>query len=228
MTATARFTKICHDAVDPGAVGRFWAAALDLTWQPAENGEGGVYGSGRHPVLWVNRVDGPKAVKNRVHLDLYAAELGDLEALGASVLVAEGDDRRWTIMADPEGAEFCAFVRPGPPEPRLHGLVVDCAAPAALARFWVGLLGGELVDRAPGHTEVSGVPGMDFTFDFVRVSEGKSVPNRVHWDVEAPSVEPILAAGATALRGADGEIDWHVHADPEGNEFCVMVREIGE
>jgi hypothetical protein len=100
--------------------------------------------------------------------------------------------------------------------------------PAAISRFWGGLLGGEFVDNGPVHTEVSSVPGMDFTFDFVAVAEPKTVANRVHWDLEAPSIEPILAAGATSVREPGGDIDWHVLADPEGNEFCVMVRDLGD
>jgi hypothetical protein len=48
--------------------------------------------------------------KNRVHLDLHvtdrAGEVARLVALGA----AEGqtfNDGAWTVMADPEGNEFC-------------------------------------------------------------------------------------------------------------------------
>lgn len=219
----ARYTKIALDAVDPATVGRFWAAALHLGWEPDGQGEGGVVDGGR-TVLWVNRVSEPKTVKNRVHLDIYAAGLADLEALGASVVLPEGDGRRWTVMADPEGGEFCAFLREEPPSPRLHGLVVDCADHAAQARFWVDVLGGQVADRPAGYSEVSDVPGMTFTFDFVPVPEPKSAPNRVHWDLVAPDVEPIVAAGAKVLREPDDEIDWFVLADPEGNEFCVAVR----
>lgn len=54
-----------------------------------------------------------KAVKNRVHLDLlvgpeaHEAEVARLVALGATVMgVHEGDEGRWTLLADPEGNEF--------------------------------------------------------------------------------------------------------------------------
>lgn len=52
-------------------------------------------------------------MKNRVHLDLlvgpeaHDAEVERLVALGATVLgVHDGDEGRWTLMADPEGNEF--------------------------------------------------------------------------------------------------------------------------
>jgi hypothetical protein len=55
----------------------------------------------------------PKTVKNRVHLDLrgesMAAEVARLTALGATFIAERtlGDALRWTVMADPEGNEFC-------------------------------------------------------------------------------------------------------------------------
>jgi Glyoxalase-like domain len=219
--ALARFTKICLDTNDPETQGRFWAAALALRWEPAPNGEGGVYGPDSRPVLWLNKVPQPRHVKHRVHLDIYAAALEDLEALGAT-RVPDGAFARWTIMADPEQGEFCAFLRDEVPSPRLHGVVVDCTDPGALASFWVTVLGGEVETHPEGWSTADNVPGMTFTLDFVPVPEPKTVPNRVHWDMKAASVEPILAAGATLLREPDDEISWHILADPEGNEFCVM------
>ena len=53
--------------------------------------------------------------------------------------------------------------------------------------------------------------------------EPKTVKNRIHWDVSAAAVQPLLDAGATLLRARDDEISWHVLADPEGNEFCVFL-----
>jgi hypothetical protein len=54
------------------------------------------------------------------------------------------------------------------------------------------------------------------------VPEPKAVKNRVHWDLVCDDVDALVAKGATLLRGPDDDIDWHVLADPEGNEFCVF------
>jgi len=54
----------------------------------------------------------PKTVKNRIHWDVTlrdGATVDDLIAVGATVLLPAGDDRKWTVMADPEGNEFCVF-----------------------------------------------------------------------------------------------------------------------
>jgi hypothetical protein len=63
-----------------------------------------------------------KIVKNRVHLDLNPgtgatpaereAEIERLVALGAQpVEIGQRGDETWTVLADPEGNEFCV-VRP--------------------------------------------------------------------------------------------------------------------
>jgi hypothetical protein len=221
--ALARFRKLCLDAQDPATLGAFWAAALHRRFEPDGSGEGGVVGPTPAHMLWFNAVPQPKSVKHRVHLDIYARDLADLEALGASVVLPEGDDRRWTVMADPEGGELCAFLREDVPEERLHGLGVDSADPAAQARWWAAVLGGVVVDHDHELSTVEQVPGMPIlTMDFARVPEPKSAPNRIHWDVTAAGVEPLLDAGAMVLREPGGDIDWHVLADPEGNEFCVV------
>jgi hypothetical protein len=221
--ALARFRKVCLDAQDPVRLGTFWAAALGRTFEPDGRGEGGVFGPTPGHTLWFNAVPQPREVKHRVHLDIYARDLADLEALGASVLLPEGADRRWTVMADPEGGELCAFLREELPAERLHGLVVDSTDPAAQARWWAQVLGGDVVDDPRGFSTVEHVPGLPIdTFDFVPVPEPKSAPNRIHWDTTAAEVAPLLDAGATLLRAPGDGILWHVLADPEGNEFCVM------
>jgi hypothetical protein len=47
----------------------------------------------------------PKQVKNRVHLDIY----GDADALMRRGAILVAHHERWTILADPEGNEFCVF-----------------------------------------------------------------------------------------------------------------------
>jgi Glyoxalase-like domain len=224
--ALARFKDLCMDAGDPARLGEFWAQVLGLSWQPDDDGEGLLRGPTRQHTIWVNRVLEPKTVKHRVHLDIYAKRLADLEALGSAVLRPEGDDRPWTVMADPEGGEYCAFLREELPADRLHGLVVDCAAPAAQAEWWGRVYGAPVVHSPRGHSTVEKVPGMPIlTMDFTPVPEPKTVKNRIHWDVTVTDVQPLIDAGATLVRPPDEDIGWHVLADPEGNEFCAFTEE---
>jgi hypothetical protein len=218
--AIARFKDLCLDAGDVTRMGEFWAAVLDRTWKLQDDGDGVLRGPARRHTIWVSGVPEPKSVKNRVHFDVYARSLADLEALGASVIE---QFPRWTVMADPEGGEFCAFLRDDLPAERLHGLGVDCADPAALARWWGTVYGVDAADNGDWHA-LEGVPGMPIqTMDFAAVPEPKRVKNRVHWDVTVPNVMPLVEAGATLLREPDADILWYVLADPEGNEFCAFT-----
>lgn len=69
------------------------------------------------PGLVFVRVDDHKNSKNRLHLDLAPhtsddrdAEIARLEELGATrVDVGQGERASWTVLADPEGNEFCVL-----------------------------------------------------------------------------------------------------------------------
>jgi len=51
-----------------------------------------------------------KTVKNRLHIDVTTDDVDALVAHGATVLRAQGDSGLgWTVLADPQGNEFCAF-----------------------------------------------------------------------------------------------------------------------
>jgi hypothetical protein len=222
--AIARFKDLCIDAGDSARLGAFWAGVLDRTWEPKEDGAGLISGPAQEHTIWINQVPEAATVKSRVHLDIFATDLADLEALGATVVEPLHGTRTWTVMADPEGGEFCAFLRAEIPAERLHGLVVDSADPAAQARWWADIYGVAVIDNERWFT-LEGVPGMPIlTMDFVPVPEPKTVKNRIHWDVTVPDVMPLVEAGATVLRAPDQEIEWHVLADPEGNEFCAFTR----
>jgi hypothetical protein len=221
--AIALFKDLCLDAGDPARLGAFWAAALGRAWAAQDGGDGRLTGPTPQHTIWVNRVPEAKAAKHRVHLDIYARDLADLEALGATIVEPQNGTRAWTVMADPEGGEFCAFLRSEIPAERLHGLVVDSADPQALARWWGGVYGVGITEN-DGWSTLEGVPGMPIlTMDFVPVPEPKTVKNRIHWDVSVPSVAPLVEAGATVLREPGGDIGWHVLTDPEGNEFCAFT-----
>jgi Glyoxalase-like domain len=224
--ALARFKDLCMDAGDTARMGGFWARVLGLSWQAQEGGDGLLRGPTPQHTIWINRVAEPKTVKHRVHVDIYAQRLADLEALGSAILRPEGDGRRWTVMADPEGGEYCAFLRAELPADRLHGLGVDSADPAAQAEWWGRVYGAAVVHDPRGYSTVEKVPGMPIlTMDFARVPEPKTVKNRIHWDVTVTDVQPLIDAGATLVRPPDEDIGWHVLADPEGNEFCAFTEE---
>ena len=65
---------------------------------------------------------------------------------------------------------------------------------------------------------------------FHRVPEGKTVKNRVHLDLATTDSEAqsarLLELGAAKLRDIteDGRLRWTTFADPEGNEFDLIVR----
>ena len=69
------------------------------------------------PGLVFVRVAEPKQGKNRIHLDLAPhtsqdrdAEIARLEELGATrVDVGQDAAASWTVLADPEGNEFCVL-----------------------------------------------------------------------------------------------------------------------
>ncbi|MCQ9135514.1 hypothetical protein KMS84_32730 [Streptomyces sp. IBSBF 2807] len=71
-------------------------------------------GTGLGRRLLFQRVPEAKTVKNRLHLDLHPGadrrpgEVERLRGLGASVLrEVKEPSGAWTVMADPEGNEFC-------------------------------------------------------------------------------------------------------------------------
>jgi len=226
--AIARFKDLCLDADDPARLGAFWTGVLGRTWEAKDDGDGLLTGPTPQHTIWINHVPEAKAVKHRVHLDVYTADLASLEALGATIVEPRHGTRTWTVMADPEGGEFCAFLRDEAMAERLHGLVIDSADPAGQARWWAGVYGVGVTEN-DGWSTLEGVPGMPIlTMDFVPVPEPKTAKNRVHWDVTVPSVAPLAEAGARVLREPSGDIDWHVMADPEGNEFCAFTEQPGE
>ena len=223
--ALARFQDLCLDVTDEGLQRSFWSAALGLTPREGRSDPAQLEGATPQQCLWLNTVPEPRTVKHRVHLDVDTESVEALEALGATVLVPATDAQHWTVMADPEGGEFCAFVRP--PERlrpyRLYEVVVDCADPQRMARWWGEVLGlpvGGDAEHDWWWLEAGSPAAFPFeSLVFVPVPEPKRAKNRLHWDVQAPSLDALVAAGATVL---GEQPHWTVVADPEGNEFCAF------
>ena len=219
--ALVAYKDFCIDAVDAARLGQFWGAVLGLECGMQENGDACLTGPTPQHTIWINQVPEAKTAKHRMHLDVRAASVDEVEALGATVV--DGDSFRWTVMTDPEGGEFCVFTSPGPT--RVASLVIDCEDHGAIAQWWADVLGASCTADARGFSTVSAILGTPFAdLDFVPVPEPKTVKNRLHLDVTTPDLAALVDAGATLLRVQEPPIRWNVMADPDGNEFCAFVR----
>ncbi|MFJ5228769.1 VOC family protein [Kitasatospora sp. NPDC088391] len=241
-------------ARDHAAVGRFWAGALGWRAYPAGattyvGPEGGpVWPDPEMLGIDVVPVPGMKtAVKNRTHLDLattsagHRAELVDrLRESGATPVDVGQGEVPWTVLADPEGNEFCVL------EPRdvyrdtgpVAAVVVDCEDPRVMARFW-GAATGWTVHRVTGDfAALRSAAGTGPYLEFLRVPRpagAPTAPDRVHLDllpagagagagdVRAAEAARLRALGAVDLDLGQGDVPWTVLADPEGHEFCVLA-----
>ncbi len=219
--ALAKFRDLCIDAVDVEGMSRFWAERLGLQVEEGPRG-GKLTGPTPQHTVWINKVDEPKTVKQRVHLDVNAAS-DDIP--GATPISAAGEFK-WRVMADPEGGEFCVFTRDELAAYRLYEVVVDSRDGVAQTVWWGEVFGAPVEGDYPDYRWLEDVPGMPFeAIGFGSVSEPKTVKNRIHWDVEVEgreAIDELVRRGASILREPDDDIDWFVLADPEGNEFCVF------
>ena len=234
-------------AVDAAALGRFWAEALGwCAYRPGVTAYVGPAGGLVWPdpvVLGIDVVPVPEpksATKNRVHLDLattsaahQAEVVARAKAAGATPVDVGQGDVPWTVLADPEGNEFCVL------EPRevyrdtgpIAAVVVDCADPRAMARFWGAATDWTPHEVADELSSLRSAEGAGPFLEFLRTPGAKTVPDRVHLDLlpspgddRAAEVDRLRALGATDLDLGQGDVPWTCLSDPEGHEFCVLAR----
>ena len=120
---------------------------------------------------------------------------------------------------------------------RFSELVVDSRDPEALAAFWSAVLDYQVLGREEdGSVEIGppeGFGGPAPTLVFGPVADPTPGKLRLHIDVnptdrdQDTELERLLALGAVrADVGQTGDEGWHVLADPEGNEFCLLKRRL--
>jgi hypothetical protein len=119
---------------------------------------------------------------------------------------------------------------------RISHTSIDCANAYELSEWWKQVLG--YVDIAddpnePGHEEcmIQTADGSHQVL-FIEVPEGKTVKNRLHFDLrptdrtQDEEIERLLGIGATEVADHRGKYGpgtgWVTLADPEGNEFCIL------
>ena len=102
------------DAQDPVALGNWWREALGWVVVNDDPGEFEIRPTAdRVPGLLFLRVPGSKQTKNRLHFDFRPddrdAEVERLLLLGATRVDIGQGEQSWTVLADPEGNEFCVL-----------------------------------------------------------------------------------------------------------------------
>ena len=119
------------------------------------------------------------------------------------------------------------------PHPYLRGelvVVIDCADLDRAAEFWTGVLGYVREELALGqYLGLFPADGQGAEILLQQVPDKKRDKNRVHLDLRTPDLESevgrVLGLGAVQLTGQPLEEfgwRWHILADPDGNEFCVV------
>ena len=126
----SRLTEISLDCHDPDRLADFWCAVLG--WEvlnhepglveigPARLEDQALLDAVRSgpvcPTLFLAQVEEDKVVKNRSHFDVSPVDVSQEEeverilALGATHAdVGQSGDESWTVLADPEGNEFCVL-----------------------------------------------------------------------------------------------------------------------
>lgn len=110
---------------------------------------------------------------------------------------------------------------------RFSQVVIDCDDPGTLAAFWGALLGLEVTRHDPDWATLDD-QRTGVAVAFQRVPERKQAKNRLHLDIEVRDLDEAVARGVALGAVVVGPIvydedgPFHVFADPEGNEFCLV------
>jgi hypothetical protein len=113
----AKFTELCIDCASPRSLAEFWSQVLayEITDDDDDDAVEIKSPGGYGPTLLFIQVPEPKAVKNRLHIDVNPvgsdqdAEVQRILELGARRVDIGQGEQTWVVLADPEGNEFCVL-----------------------------------------------------------------------------------------------------------------------
>jgi hypothetical protein len=116
---------------------------------------------------------------------------------------------------------------------QLAVIAIDAIKPRVVADFWCAVLDWLVVDEDTDIISIAPKDTAGPSIDVIAVPEGKTIKNRLHFDLRADGVstaeelERLLALGAVRTDVGQGpDASWVVLADPEGNEFCLLSRSV--
>ena len=112
----------------------------------------------------------------------------------------------------------------------MYSVAFDARDAQVAASFWAAALGRTIADGATSDNALinadPAIPGPRISFH--RVPEGKTVKNRMHFDLITTDfdaeIDRLAGLGAAKLNEVNGAVaHWVTLADPEGNEFDLIA-----
>ena len=108
--------------------------------------------------------------------------------------------------------------------------MIDCSDLERSAEFWTGVLGYARDGVASGRYQtLLPADGQGAEILLQQVPEDKQGKNRVHLDLRTRDLDlelhRVVSLGARVLTQEpvrEAGWQWHILADPDGNEFCVL------
>jgi len=237
---TSQLIALCFDANDPLGLARFWSGVLgrELSDDP-HDGVTLLPGDDTGFRIRFVHTQEQKSGQNRMHFDLTSTSLEDQQqtvetALGLGgrhIDVGQRPEEGHVVLADPEGNEFCV-IEPGNNFLAGCGLIgaLSCDGSQEVGYFWSEALGWPLVWDQDQETAIqSPRGGSKITWGGPPVNP-KTGKNRLHFDLAPPvegdqqaEVDRLVSLGATRIHIGQDDVSWVAMADPDGNEFCVLI-----
>jgi predicted enzyme related to lactoylglutathione lyase len=234
---TSNLYAVTFDANDPQRLARFWGALLDWDATNDDDGVELVPTDGTAYRVCFYPTERRKSGPNQMHFDLTSAfpeqqqqTVAKALELGATHIdIGQTPEEGHVVLADPEGNEFCVI-------PAGNNFLADtafigainCDGSQEVGYFWSKALGWPLVWDQDEETAIQSPEGgskMSWGGPPVNPKNGK---NRLHLDIypadadQQAEVERLTSLGAQRIDIGQGDVDWVVMADPDGNEFCVL------
>ncbi|WP_158607718.1 VOC family protein [Flexivirga caeni] len=236
--ASVRFLGVRLDARNATAISTFWAELLGWKLQPREDGAILVMpDSSTSFPLAVHSADTLKSGQNRIHFDLTTNSAQHMRRLisrarhlGAGRIdVGQSPDETHTVLADPEGNEFCV-IAPGNAFLADTGAVgaINCDGTQALGYFWSKALQWPLVWDQDQETAIqSPTGGSKLTWSGPPLMR-RNGRDRLRFELctDAPlavAIAQLVSLGAQFLDKP--AIDEAALRDPDSNEFHLTATD---
>ncbi|HEY6932240.1 MAG TPA: VOC family protein [Marmoricola sp.] len=226
------------DAYDVRRISTFWADLLGWSLEDRADGAVAVVPTARtsYPVV-VCAAGSLKSSQNRIHFDLTTGSLAEMQQLiaraqnlgAAPVDIGQSPDESHTVLADPEGNEFCVI----PPKSTFladTGAIgaINCDGSRSVGCFWGQALGWPLVWDQNEETAIQSPAGgtkITWSGPPLMSRQGR---DRLRFELSTSgslsrAVARLISLGARV--GNESTAAEAVLHDPDGNEFHLLARQ---